>query len=69
MKNKNIDLKRIFGFVKPEWPFLILSIISGLIYVIFNSLSIWLTASLVNSVLLDFNQLLIDQEFLHPFTN
>ena len=64
MKNKNIDLKRIFGFVKPEWPFLTLSIISGLIYVIFNSLSIWLTASLVNSVLLDFNQLLIDQEFL-----
>ena len=64
MKNKNIDLKRIFGFIKPQWPFFTLSIISGLFYVIFNSISIWLTASLVNNVLMDFNQLLLDQESL-----
>ena len=64
MKNKNIDLKRIFRFIKPQWPFFTLSIISGLFYVIFNSISIWLTASLVNNVLMDFNQLLLDQESL-----
>ena len=39
------------------WPILVISTISALIYVIFNSLSIWLTASLINNILTDFDQL------------
>ena len=41
-----------------------ISLVNGLLYVIFNSISIWLTASLVNNVLIDFDQLVLDQENL-----
>ena len=41
-----------------------ISLINGLFYVAFNSISIWLTASLVNNVLMDFDQLVLDQKNL-----
>jgi len=41
-----------------------ISLVNGLFYVAFNSISIWLTASLVNNVLMDFDQLVLDQENL-----
>ena len=46
-----------------------ISLINGLLYVIFNSISIWLTASLVNNVLIDFDQLVLDQENLLVIQN
>ena len=64
MNQKKINFKRIIEFIKPEWVFMTISLINGLLYVIFNSISIWLTASLVNNVLIDFDQLVLDQENL-----
>ncbi len=49
--------KRIGSLIIPFWPVLLLSTISAIIYVVFNSLSIWLTASLINNILTDFDQL------------
>ena len=64
MNKKKINFRRIIGFIKPEWVFMTISLVNGLLYVIFNSISIWLTASLVNNVLIDFDQLVLDQENL-----
>ena len=49
---------RLVKLVIPYWPFLVLSALSAFIYVIFNSLSIWLTASLFNNILTDFDVLI-----------
>ena len=49
---------RLGRLIIPYWPALLVSTISAIIYVIFNSLSIWLTASLINNILTDFDQLL-----------
>ena len=64
MNDQKINFKRIIKFIKPEWAFMSISLATGLFYVIFNSISIWLTASLVNNVLIDFDQLVRDQEKL-----
>tara|TARA_Y100001968_G_C19452176_1_gene769477 strand:+ start:2480 stop:4315 length:1836 start_codon:yes stop_codon:yes gene_type:complete len=64
MKNKKIDLKRIYEFMKPEWFFMVISLLCGLFFVLFNSISIWLTASLINNVLMDFDSLLLEQSTL-----
>ena len=64
MNDKKINFKRILEFIKPEKLFMLISLINGLCFVIFNSISIWLTASLVNNVLIDFNQLVLDQDIL-----
>ena len=64
MNKKKINFRRIIEFIKPEWVFMTISLVNGLLYVIFNSISIWLTASLVNNVLIDFDQLVLDQENL-----
>lgn len=49
---------RLGKLILPYWPVLLVSTISALVYVVFNSLSIWLTASLINNILTDFDQLL-----------
>ena len=64
MKNKKIDFKRIYEFMKPEWFFMVISLLCGLFFVLFNSISIWLTASLINNVLMDFDSLLLEQSTL-----
>lgn len=61
MKKQKINIKRILEFVKPEWFFMTISVINGLFFVVFNAISIWLTASLVNNVLIDFDKLLQNQ--------
>lgn len=48
---------RLGRLIFPYWSVLLVSTISALIYVIFNSLSIWLTASLINNILTDFDKL------------
>ena len=52
--------KRLGKLVLPFWPVLIISTFSAIIYVFFNSLSVWLTASLINNILTDFDKLLKD---------
>tara|TARA_B100000315_G_scaffold178475_1_gene167133 strand:- start:1628 stop:3457 length:1830 start_codon:yes stop_codon:yes gene_type:complete len=52
--------KRMFKLVIKHWPFLLLSTLAALVYVALNSVSIWLTASLINNILIDFQQLLAD---------
>jgi ABC-type multidrug transport system, ATPase and permease components len=64
VKNKKIDFKKIYEFIKPEWFFIVVSLVCGLFFVLFNSLSIWLTASLINNVLMDFDTLLLEQSIL-----
>jgi ABC-type multidrug transport system, ATPase and permease components len=64
MKKQKVNIKRITEFIKPEWFFMTISIINGLFYVIFNAISIWLTASLVNNVLIDFDKLVQNQKQL-----
>jgi len=49
---------RLGRLVLPYWPILLVSTIASLFYVVFNSLSIWLTASLINNILTDFDQLI-----------
>ena len=49
--------KTLGSLIIPFWPVLLLSTISAIIYVVFNSLSIWLTASLINNILTDFDRL------------
>jgi subfamily B ATP-binding cassette protein MsbA len=55
---------RLGSLVFPYWPVLLVSTIASLIYVVFNSLSIWLTASLINNILTDFDQLIANHKAL-----
>ena len=43
-----------------HWPYLLLSTLAALVYVALNSASIWLIASLINNIVMDFEQLLAD---------
>jgi subfamily B ATP-binding cassette protein MsbA len=56
--------KRMFKLVIQHWPYLLLSTLASLIYVVLNSASIWLTASLINNILMDFQQLVADHSQL-----
>ena len=56
--------KKIIRLISPYWFILILSSIAALLYVLFNSLSIWLTASLINNIIMDFDKLLITHKEL-----
>ena len=55
---------RLFRMVISYWPLLIVSTISAFIYVAFNGISVWLTASLFNNILTDFEDLVINQNTL-----
>ena len=54
----------MFKLVIQHWPYLLLSTLASLIYVVLNSASIWLTASLINNILMDFQQLVADHSQL-----
>ena len=49
--------KRIIGLAKPHWLLLSASIMASIVFVFFNSLSIWLTASFISNILIDFDTL------------
>ncbi len=55
---------RLGKLVLPHWPLLLISTLSALIYVVFNSLSIWLTASFINNILTDFDVLIRNHQEL-----
>ena len=56
--------KRLYKLVSDYWPFLVLSSLSAFIYVAFNGLSVWLTATLFNNILTDFDELIMNQNTL-----
>ena len=60
--------KRLFQQIKPYWPQLAGSTVAALFYVVFNSASIWFTASLLNSILGNFQELLTEHETLRNVT-
>lgn len=53
---------RIIKLLKSYWPQLIGSTFAALLYVAFNSASIWFSASLLNSILGNFNDFLTEHE-------
>ena len=53
--------KRLTKLVLRYWPYLVVSSIAALAFVMLNSFSIWLTASLVNNILTDFNSISEEQ--------
>ena len=56
--------KRTLSLAKPYWFLILLSVIASLAYVLFNSLSVWITASLINNILTDFETLSAGQKAL-----
>jgi len=56
--------RRLYDLVAGYWPFLLASSISAFIYVAFNGLSVWLTATLFNNILTDFDELIKTQSLL-----
>ncbi|MFQ6612352.1 MAG: ABC transporter ATP-binding protein [Fidelibacterota bacterium] len=53
--------KRLGQLLSKYWPFLLASTLSAFVYVILNSASIWLTASLINNILTDFHKIVQQQ--------
>tara|TARA_Y100001970_G_scaffold106563_1_gene133540 strand:- start:59 stop:1897 length:1839 start_codon:yes stop_codon:yes gene_type:complete len=45
---------RLFKIILAYWPFLLLSTIAAIFFVIFNAASVWITATMINNVLIDF---------------
>ena len=60
----NSIYNRLYRLVSPYWAYLFISSISAFIYVAFNGLSVWLTATLFNNILTDFDLLLRNQALL-----
>ena len=54
--------KRLLRLIKPYWPQLTGSTVAALFYVAFNSASIWFVASLLNSILGNFQEFIIEHE-------
>jgi len=53
--------KRMAQLLFHFWPYIIISSISAIIYVLLNSTSMWLVASLINNVLTDFDKIVESQ--------
>ena len=64
MKPQKIKLKQIFKILNGEWPFLSISLVTSLFFVLFNSISIWLIASLLNSIFSNYDQLITEYKIL-----
>ncbi|MBT4662900.1 MAG: hypothetical protein HOC18_13480, partial [Candidatus Marinimicrobia bacterium] len=43
------------------WPYIIISSVSAIVFVLLNSTSMWLVASLINNVLTDFDKIVQSQ--------
>ena len=53
--------KRMIKLMSPFWMYIIISSFSAMIFVLLNSASIWLTATLINNILLDFDKIVQSQ--------
>jgi len=61
--------KRLLWLIKPYWKYLAGSTLAALFYVAFNSASIWFTASLLNSILGNFQEFLMEHESFRNAAN
>ena len=60
---------RLFKIVLAYWPLLVLSIIAAIVFVVFNSASIWITATMINNILIDFNDMIAENVRLMNLEN
>lgn len=60
---------RLFKIVLAYWPLLVLSIIAAIFFVVFNSASIWITATMINNILTDFNDMVAENVRLMNLEN
>jgi len=56
--------RRVLQLAKPYWFIISLSIVASIIFVLLNSLSIWIIASFINNILTDFDTLVQNQSHL-----
>ena len=61
---KNSIYKRLIKLIFNYWPYLVLSTATAFVYVALNGISVWLTASLINNILSDFDKLILEQSRL-----
>jgi subfamily B ATP-binding cassette protein MsbA len=61
--------KRLLKLIKPYWPQLTGSTLAALLYVAFNSASIWFVASLLNSILGNFQEFIAEHEAFRNATD
>ena len=55
---------RLFKLILIYWPLLLASGIAAIVFVLFNSASIWITATMINNVLIDFPALVAENDKL-----
>ena len=55
---------RLLKIILAYWPLLVLSIIAAIFFVVFNSASIWITATMINNVLIDFEVMVAQNDEL-----
>ena len=60
---------RLLKIISAYWPLLVLSIIAAIFFVVFNSASIWITATMINNVLIDFNDMVAENVRLMSLEN
>ena len=48
---------RLFKIILAYWPFLLLSTVAAIFFVIFNATSVWITATMINNVLVEFDDM------------
>ena len=60
---------RLLKIISAYWPLLVLSIIAAIFFVVFNSASIWITATMINNVLIDFNDMIAENVRLMNLEN
>ena len=60
---------RLFKLILTYWPLLIASSVAAIIFVLFNSASIWITATMINNVLIDFNDMVAENARLLALDN
>ena len=53
--------RRMGQLLFPFWPYIIISSVSAIVFVLLNSTSMWLVASLINNVLSDFEKIVQSQ--------
>ena len=51
---------RLFKIILAYWPFLLLSTIAAIFFVIFNATSVWITATMINNVLVEFDDMVAE---------
>jgi subfamily B ATP-binding cassette protein MsbA len=62
--NQPSTLRRILSLILVYWPMLLISTIAALSFVVFNSASVWITATMINNILIDFDQMVKENALL-----